>query len=297
MNELFLIVKDNMGGCGIIFKPEKELLTLNISENEIENIWSTQKTDLRPETTIYDPQRKVIYYSNFDNEFSTHGKPTGYLTKISTDGKILEQRWIDSIYAPCGMDIHNDKLYVTERKTLSIISLKEGKVIQRYDYPEDMVFANDVAVDDKGFAYITNSVREQGVTDIFRLEGNKIKPWLSCDELLRLNAIFYDDGYLLVGNSESRKLQKINIETKEIQSVACLGRGIIDGIKKNEKGNYLVSLWEGELYEVGKNGEVKHLFSSRYEYNIADFEYIPESGMLVFPTFMEKNIMCFQIKK
>ena len=297
LNELFLIVKDNMGGCGIIFKPEKELFTVNVSENEIENLWSTQKTGLRPETTIYDPERQVIYYSNFDQQFSIHQTPTGYITRISMDGEMLEPRWIDSLYAPCGMYLHNDNLYVAERKTLSIVSLKEGKVIQRYSYPEDMVFANDVAVDNNGFAYITNSVREQGITDIFRLEGNKIQPWLSCDELLKLNAIFYDNGYLIVGNSDSKKLQRVNIETREIKTIACLGRGIIDGIKKNENGNYLISLWEGELYEIGKNGEVTHLFSSNYKYNIADFEYIPESGMLILPTFMEKNIKCFKIKK
>ncbi|MFT6102789.1 MAG: hypothetical protein ACJA2B_001232 [Candidatus Endobugula sp.] len=55
--------------------------------------WRIEKSLLRPESVIYDVDRSVLYISNIN------GKPTGkegngYISRISTDGEILTEKWI-----------------------------------------------------------------------------------------------------------------------------------------------------------------------------------------------------------
>jgi len=297
LNELFLIAKDDFGGWGFRFKANKELVPLKTSNNNFKKGWVTPKGKLIPEAAVYDPKTKCIYYSNFDTKFKESKTPISFITKLNLKGEVIKHRWIDSLYAPCGICIHDDKLYVTERHALTVISIKNKKVIRKYDYPEDMVFANDVTVDDEGVAYITNSCPIPGITAIYRLKNDKIEPWIASNELYRSNAILYDNGHLILGNNGLNKLQKINIKTKEIKNIASLACGIIDGIKKDENGDYLVSLWKGELYKIKKNGSIVHLFSSNGKYNIADFEYIADKKMIIAPTFYNNNVIGFKFEE
>ena len=107
----------------------------------------------------------------------------------------------------------------------------------------------------------------------------------------------YDKEYLYFGHNGKKKLQKINIATKEITTVASFGSGIIDGIKKDNKGNFLVSLWKGELYRLDKEGNITQLLNSVDKFNIADIEYIKEHKLIVVPTFLEGNIRVFEYKE
>ncbi len=262
----------------------------------LQNDWNTEQGDLYPESVVYDPQRDVLYYSNFDVKASKKDYPSGYISKMNTDGKILELKFIDNLNSPAGICLFKDNIYITERDGLSVYSLSKGKLKNKYIYPQKMKFANDIAADEKGNIYITNTDTSNGIDDIYVLQKDKIEPWMASEQLSQLNGILYDNESLIVGNSGMNLLQKINIKTKEIQTIACLGSGIIDGIKKDINGNYLISLWEGNLYEIKDTGEMELLLSSENKFNTADFEYIPNKNMLVIPTFLGKNIRCYKEK-
>jgi hypothetical protein len=292
-NEIFIVLKNNFGGWGFIFNSVEELLSLPKSSVQLQNSWNTNADELFPESVVYDPKRDVLYFSNFDVKASKKNYPSGYISKVSLKGEMINARYIDSINSPSGICLYHDCIYITERDGLSVYSLNKGKLLDKYIYPKEMKFANDVIADDKGNIYITNTDTGNGIDDIYVLKKGKIEPWISSEQLSLLNGILYDNGYLVVGNSGKNLLQKINIETKEIQTITCLGSGIIDGIRKDGNGNYLVSLWDGKLYEITQDGNIELLLNSKYKFNTADFEYIPSKKIFVIPTFLGKNIRCY----
>lgn len=297
INEIFTISKNSFGGWGFIFKPEYELASVPTLFESTQKKWDSKKSDLLPESVVYDKKRAVLYYSNFDPKGSKKNYPSGYISKVDMEGNIVESMFIDSLNSPTGICLQNDVLYITERDGLSCYSISSKKLIGKYAYPHGMKFANDIAVAEDGNVYITNTDTKSGIVDIYILQNNHIEPWLSSEQLSQLNGILYDNGYLIVGNSGKNLLQKINIETKEIQTITCLGSGVIDGIQKDENGNYLVSLWRGELLRITESGDVACLLRSDNTFNIADFEYVSEREELIIPSFSGKNIKCYKLKK
>lgn len=74
-----------------------------------------------PESIIYDPTNTCFYVSNG----TTYGVGvTGYITKVSEDGKLYSLKWLDSLNRPTGMAIAEQKLYVADVNVLSIVMLK-----------------------------------------------------------------------------------------------------------------------------------------------------------------------------
>ena len=142
------------------------------------------------------------------------------------DGKIKDNEWIKGLNNPLGMSIYNDHLYVAERNRVAQIDLDKGEVLERYDVPGS-VFLNDLAIDEKGNIYISDSRKNV----IWKIEDGESSAWLEGEEILDPNVLYIRDGDLLVGNSGDHHLKSIDLETKEISDIANLGPGFIDGIR------------------------------------------------------------------
>ena len=87
---------------------------------------------------------------------------------------------------------------------------------------------------------------------------------------------------LVVAANGDRCLKTVDLATKKVTPVATLTLGIIDGVKSDAEGNYLVSINDGRLVRVSPEGQVTTLLdTTAVRTNIADFDYIPEKKMLV----------------
>ena len=81
-----------------------------------------------------------------------------------------------------------------------------------------------------------------------------------------------------------------------METVLSLGAGIIDGIRVDGEGNLLVSHWEGQLYRISPEGEVTELLDALPQrWNTADFEYLPDRGVLLFPTFLDNRVRAVRL--
>jgi hypothetical protein len=274
-----------------------EITGVRKSETHLVKLWETAKSDLQPESVLYDSVNNMIYFSQFDNQFYMHEKLWGYISRINMKGEITDLRWSDSLYAPAGICRYKDKMYACERKSLAEISMKTGKILKRYPFPADMRFPNDIAVDSKGNIYITNTAPEDDATDIYILKENHVECWIKSKELSRLNGILCIKNEIIVGNCEKGLLQAINIRTKNIRTIASIGADVVDGIQINSEGNYLVSNWIGSLYEVTESGDVVQILYSDGKFNIADIAYVPGKRLLLVPTFMSGSVQAYQIEK
>ncbi len=259
----------------------------------VQRIWSTESNLKIPESVVFDPERNVVYVSNYDGYNPSNNKGKQFLSKVTLNGKIEKLRWIEGLNNPTGIAIHEDKLYVVERKNLVEIAIETGNILNRFPAPQPG-FMNDVAIDSSGYAYISDSPKHM----IYRFANGKFEVWFKEEEIRNPNGLHVHKNKLIVGNNGDRSLKSIDLESKKIETICNLGAGIIDGIKSDKDGNYIVSHWGGKVYLITPSGQVTKLLDSTVpKINCADFEYIVERNLLLIPTFMDNRVIAYELKE
>lgn len=276
---LFLGVFASMGHAG-----EKRALA---------KVWETKKELLVPESVLYHKADSTLYISNID------GKPTdkdgkGFISKVSLDGKILKLKWAEGLNAPKGSAIYKDRFYVSDIDRLVAIDMKTGKIMKTWP-AEGALFLNDVAVDDTGNVYVTDMDDKNSV--IYRLSGGKMEVWLKSPEIKSPNGLYMEEKKLMVGNSGDGKIKAVRLSDKTISDFAKVGETMIDGLRPDGKGNYIVSDWAGKTTLVLATGESRVLLdTTSANVNSADIEYIPEKKLLLVPTFFDNRVVAYKLQ-
>ncbi|MFH2003099.1 MAG: hypothetical protein ABIK28_25765 [Planctomycetota bacterium] len=297
LNEIFMTVSETFGGWGVMARADMALDAPVREHERAVKQWETAADFLTPESVQYDPKREILYVTSFDVDFSRKSEPSGFISKVKLNGEVEELRWVTGLRGPCGMALYKDSLYVAERGALTVIDVTTGEVIDRHAMP-GTVFINDVAVDGSGQVYVSDSFRTTPgrSTTIYRLRNGKVEPWIDDERLNRTNGLFVDNGFLYVGNTGDCTLKAIGLLNREIHTVACLGAGIVDGIRATRSSDHVVTLWEGKVFLVSPKGNIVEVLDLIPEgLNCADIEFIKEKDLLIVPTFYGNKLMAYTI--
>jgi sugar lactone lactonase YvrE len=297
LNEIFMMVSESFGGWGIMMQADRELDPPFREHDRATKVWETPQVFLTPESVQYDPERQVLYVSNFDNQYAQKPGPTGYISKLALTGEVVEHKWVEGLHAPTGLGIYDDRLWVTERRNLTEIDIETGRIVNRYPIP-DADFPNDLAIDGEGNIYISDTRPSSHIDSrIYRFKDGAFEVWLN-DEIIRANGLFVHGDYLLVGNTGDGKLKAVHLRDKTVRDIVNLGVGVVDGIRVDNRGNYLVSHWEGQTYVISPSGGVVEILDTLYDgVNSADFEYIRERDLLIVPTFIDNRVMAYRVSE
>ncbi len=259
--------------------------------------WETPASFLTPESVLHDAARGVLYVSSFDNRYERSAEPTGYISRLGLDGTVLDARWIAGLRAPCGLAIHGDRLFVAVREGVAEIDIPRGAVAALHPIP-DAVFLNDVAVDAQGRVYVSDtrpSLAPPAVS-VWRIAGGEVTPWLIAPEVGRANGLLVLGHELLVGSTQGCRLQAVDLESRAVRTLSGLGAGVVDGIRSDGRGGVLVSLWEGQLFQLDAAGRLVELMDLLPQgRNTADFEYLPERRLLLVPTFVANTVAAYEL--
>ncbi len=281
-NELYMWITEVFGGWGLMAKDGDAVF-----EHEgVSQVWKIEHSLKMPESALYDKERDVIYISNFD-QFSAPGQQ--FISKVTTDGKIQELKWVQGLYMPTGMAMFNHKLLVVERRNVVEIDVDLGEIVNRYPFPQAM-FANDIAIDQQGDMYVSDS--RKGA--IYRFSNGQCEEWIKRSEFAGLNGLYIFKDKLIAGVSIDHSLKSIDLETKQIDTIIRFSEGIMDGIKKDKKGNFLISHYEGRIYRIDSSGKATILLNVPGS-RCADFEYIADKDLLVIPTLEGNEVMGYKM--
>jgi len=132
---------------------------------------------------------------------------------------------------------------------------------------------------------------------LYRVANGKFEVWFEDSEIRNPNGLHVHHNKLIVGNNGDSSLKSIDLESKQVATICQLGAGIIDGIKTDSGGNYIVSHWEGKIYRITPSGQVtKLLDSTAPKINTADFDYVVEKNLLIIPTFTDNRVLAYKVK-
>ena len=251
--------------------------------------WTTDSLLTTCESVIYDQDHDILYVSNI-NGIPDSKDGNGFISKVSLDGKVVDQQWIKGLNAPKGMGLHHGKLYVTDIDKIVEIDIAAGKIINSYPV-NGAKFLNDITVDKTGKVYASDS--QAG--NVVLLDGGKVTVWL--DSLDGPNGLLAEGDTFLMAGWNSKTLNIIDAATHEvIMKTDSLENP--DGIEAIGDGSYLVSGWNGTVHYVDADWKKTLILDTRADSaSAADIEYIREKNLLLVPTFFKNKVAAYELKK
>ena len=282
-NEIQLLVMETFGGWGFMFRDADVIF----QHESLIKMWECREGFQYPEAVVYDKKRNVLYVSNYYNGGNE------FISKTNLRGEVENLQWVTGLDRPTGLCLYEDRLYTVERNNMVEIDLDSGKIVNRYPAPEPG-FLNDVAFDMFGNAYISDSRKNR----IYKFHNGEFDVWLQHEEIQDPNGMYIDKNTLLLGNSGDGCLKAVELHDKSIRTIARLGSGsIMDGVRVDGEGNYLVSDFNGRVFLISSSGEQTELLNTTApKYYCADFEYVAEKNVLIIPTLYDNRLITYKLE-
>lgn len=254
-------------------------------------VWETDTTLRTPESVLYDDRADVLYVANIDGK-SDSLDGSGFISKVSLDGKIQNLRWTSGLNAPKGMGLYKNRLYVTDVYRLVAINTETGQAEKTWDaLVQKGAFLNDVTVAKDGTVYVSDSRSDK----IYRLKDDKWEIWMEGEQLNKPNGVLaVGKNQLMIGCTKTGALRSVDVSTKTMMTIAD-GMAATDGIVPEGKGNYFVSDWNGRVFHVNADGTKEQLIDTRADkINAADIDYVSKRNLLIVPTFLKNKLVAYR---
>jgi sugar lactone lactonase YvrE len=255
-----------------------------------------------PESVDLDLAHGVLYVT------SIGGGPldkdgNGFISKVSKNGKMLEEKWITGLNGPKGIVMSGFKMFVTDIDQLIEIDTRTGKIVSKYD-AAGAKFLNDPAIDAQGNVYVSDIAK----STIWQLKDGKMAIWYDKPGLQNPNGLrvirgdkllvagfgtgMHDDGSM----DTKGNLFTIDLKTKELKNLGD-GRGIgaLDGLERNGRdGFYATDFNAGALYDIHKDGSFETLLDLKA--GSADMDQFNNGHTVVIPQMLENEIEGYSVK-
>jgi outer membrane protein assembly factor BamB len=209
-----------------------------------EQIWRSDHFQ-HPEAVYIPAGSEWAYIGNqvatSEDEPITH---EAYISRLNILTGEFESHWASHLDGPLGMTSFGNTLYAVDNGThITALDLTTGEVIQTWTSPADDVFFNDLAVDDDGRLYVTDS--RSGA--LLRLENDRFETLFDGDAFASANGVEFVDGSLYVVCSGGVG-NLIRIDPATLQwEILISGAGSLDGVVTDGRGGLVLSDIPGRL--------------------------------------------------
>ena len=210
----------------------------------------------------------------------------GWISRVSKQGKILEEKWVEGLNAPKGMAVHNGLLFVTDIDTFHTINIETGERLNTFTV-QGAGFLNDITVWN-GAVYASDSARKT----IHKLDENGSSPWLTAPILAGVNGLLGQEDRLITSTMARGLLLSINADG----IIEELASGMIDadGIAALSHGSFLVSSWTGRIWHVGPDDTVTSILETEAE-GINQNDLTGVGNLIVVPNWSPGTVTAWRV--
>lgn len=215
------------------------------AQHSLEKLWETDSIFKVPESVLFDEKENRLYVTNIDGVDPWGADGSGSIGLMDVKGNVIATEWVSGLNAPKGMGLYGDKLFVADLKEIIVIDRSSG-FIEKAISVSGAVGLNDVAIDQKGVIYVSDSKLKK----LFRIENEKSEIFL--ENLKGPNGLTIDNGtlYLL----DAGGLYRVG-EDRSFTKITDGMDGGTDGVERINKNDFLVSCWAGALWYVEESGK------------------------------------------
>jgi len=239
-----------------------------------------------PESVVLSGDGRFLYVSNVGGEGDARDGD-GFISRVSRDGAMIEQRWATGFDAPKGMALKDGRLYVADITRLWILDTVSGGVIARLDAP-DAGFLNDVALLPDGRIIVADSAKQR----IYALDGQSLVAWIEAPLLQSVNGLLPEDDRLVITTMQGRLLAA-DYRTRTL-TVLAEGIGDGDGVARLPDGSYLVSEWPGRMFHVRQGAPPAVVQDTREAERFMN-DFILVDGVLIVPNWKPGTLSAYRV--
>lgn len=223
------------------------------AQPRLEPLWTLPGL-ANPESVVEGPAG-VLYVSNVAGEGDAKDG-NGFISRVSTDGRVIEREWVRGLDAPKGLALKDGRLYAADITRLIEIDAVSGEVLARHEAPGAR-FLNDVAIAPGGEVLTSDS----GGARIYALKDGKLEVWAADPRLRSINGLLPEADRLVITTMEGLVVA-MDWTGRKLELLA-VGVGQGDGVASLGGGDYLVGEWPGRLFHVKKDGAAAIVSDSR----------------------------------
>jgi hypothetical protein len=256
------------------------------AQAKLEKLWLTEGLRVPESVFVYrDDRSSYLFVSQIDGDPSiVDGQ--GAIAKMSLKGEIIDAEWVKGLDAPKGMGVFGGKLYVADITRVVVINIKKAEIEKKINIP-GAVFLNDISIDQQGVVYVSDTRTGK----VHRINGNKADDYLT--SLENANGLRTLGSTLIVG--AGTHLYLVDKGKNRLQIATGFAQAI-DGVDSINRGDFIVSCWQGLIYYVHLDGKLDLLLDSQAaKINTADISYDQETQTLYVPNFSKNSVTAYKV--
>lgn len=247
------------------------VVAINAQDGATPDVITIEVPGLYPEGIVYDNLNDQFLVTSLTDGGVYTVQPDGTFGTLVEDDQLVSAIGIEIDEANgrvlvCNSDpgasIRTSEATATKLAGLAVYDLATGEEIFYADLgaldPDASHFSNDVAVDDEGNAYVTDSFSPY----IYKVDMEGNASVLLTDEAFvgegfSLNGIVYQDGYLVVAKADTGLLFRIPVDDPTTFEVVEVGTEFLtaDGLLWTPEGNLIVVTNDYGIFTLSSDDE------------------------------------------
>ena len=287
MKKLYFIAAIALAACNMPNKEKETEQKATVQQYELLEKWESDSLLKVPESVLFDKANQILYVSNIDGTDPWKADGKGSISKVGLDGKIIAAEWVSGMNAPKGMGIYNGKLYAADLGNIAVIDIASGKIEKNIPI-QGATGLNDISIDPNGVIYVTEYLSKK----LYKVENEKAE--LIAENLTQPNGVLFHNNELFL--LDGTGMFKVNAD-KSMAKITDGMEGGVDGIENIEGNSFIVSCWEGALWQVNADGTKHLLMDTRKEKrSTADIGFDPSTKTVYVPTFFRNTVVADEVK-
>ena len=287
MKKLYFIAAIALAACNMPNKEKETEQKATVQQYELLEKWESDSLLKVPESVLFDKANQILYVSNIDGTDPWKADGKGSIAKVGLDGKIIAAEWVSGMNAPKGMGIYNGKLYAADLGNIAVIDIASGKIEKNIPI-QGATGLNDISIDPNGVIYVTEYLSKK----LYKVANEKAE--LIAENLTQPNGVLFHNNELFL--LDGTGMFKVNAD-KSMAKITDGMEGGVDGIENIEGNSFIVSCWEGALWQVNADGTKHLLMDTRKEKrSTADIGFDPSTKTVYVPTFFRNTVVAYEVK-
>lgn len=269
--------------------------------------WNLSGDFNAPESAYHDAASNAVFVSSINGQI-LEKDGNGYISRLSTDGKVVSAKWVTGLNAPKGLRSVGGTLWVSDIDEVVAIDIASAQIVRRVRV-EGSQFLNDLATAADGTVYVSDS----NLSRIYQVKDGTSSVFVEgADVVEQPNGLLVDGGRLVLGTigpapqpgqgrgrgpggpGPGGHLFAFDLRSKARTTLTTERVGGIDGIEPDGRGGLLVTDVIGaRLLHVDRAGAVRVL--AKFTAGGADFGYVAATRTAVVPFLFENRVTAYDL--